>query len=86
MIDFGQGIPNELPPPKPIDNSVSHAPIRPQILNESEKKLALANALRYFPKEWHNILAVEFLEELEEYGHIYMYRFRPEYDLSLIHI
>ena len=50
MIDFGQGIPNELPPPKPIDKAVSHAPIRPQILNESEKKLALANALRYFPK------------------------------------
>ena len=81
MIDFGQGIPNELPPPKPIDKSVSHAPIRPQILNESEKKLALSNALRYFPKEWHNTLAIEFLEELEEYGHIYMYRFRPEYDM-----
>ena len=81
MINFGQGIPNELPPPKPIDMSVSHAPIRPQILKESEKKLALSNALRYFPKEWHNKLAVEFLEELEEYGHIYMYRFRPEYDM-----
>ena len=81
MIDFGQGIPNELPLPKPIDKSVSHAPVRPQILNESEKKLALSNALRYFPKEWHNKLAVEFLEELEEYGHIYMYRFRPEYDM-----
>ena len=81
MINFGQGIPNELPPPKPMDKSVSHAPIRPQILNESEKKLALSNALRYFPKEWHNKLAVEFLEELEEYGHIYMYRFRPEYDM-----
>ena len=75
------GIPSVLPDPKPIDDSVPHAPARPQILSVSEKKLALLNALRYFPKSWHAELAPEFLIELEELGHIYMHRFRPDYDM-----
>ena len=81
MVDFGQGIPNILPNKKPLDETVSHAPIRPQVLSESEKILAVSNALRYFPKDWHKELAQEFLTELEEYGHIYMYRFRPDYEM-----
>jgi len=81
MVDFGQGIPNILPDKKPLDETVSHAPIRPQVLSEAEKILAVSNALRYFPKDWHKELAQEFLFELEEYGHIYMYRFRPDYEM-----
>ena len=81
MVDFGQGIPNILPNKKPMDETVSHAPIRPQVLSEAEKILAVSNALRYFPKDWHKELAQEFLLELEEYGHIYMYRFRPDYEM-----
>lgn len=81
MVDFGQGIPNILPDKKPLDETVSHAPIRPQVLSEAEKILAISNALRYFPKDWHKELAQEFLLELEEYGHIYMYRFRPDYEM-----
>ena len=81
MVDFGQGIPNILPNKKPLDETVSHAPIRPQVLSESEKILAVSNAVRYFPKDWHKELAQEFLTELEEYGHIYMYRFRPDYEM-----
>ena len=81
MVDFGQGIPNILPNKKPMDETVSHAPIRPQVLSEAEKILAVSNALRYFPKDWHKELAQEFLFELEEYGHIYMYRFRPDYEM-----
>jgi len=81
MVDFGQGIPNVLPNKKPLDETVSHAPIRPQVLSEAEKILAVSNALRYFPKDWHKELAQEFLLELEEYGHIYMYRFRPDYEM-----
>ncbi len=81
MVNFGQGIPNILPNKKPLDETVSHAPIRPQVLSEEEKILAISNALRYFPKDWHKELAQEFLLELEEYGHIYMYRFRPDYEM-----
>ena len=81
MVNFGQGIPNILPNKKPMDETVSHAPIRPQVLSEAEKILAVSNALRYFPKDWHKELAQEFLLELEEYGHIYMYRFRPDYEM-----
>ena len=81
MVDFGQGIPNVLPNKKPLDETVSHAPIRPQVLSEAEKILAVSNALRYFPKDWHKELAQEFLLELEKYGHIYMYRFRPDYEM-----
>ncbi|TXC78339.1 urocanate hydratase [Luteibaculum oceani] len=78
---IAQGIPSNLPPKKDIDPKVSHAPKRKKILSQSEQILALRNALRYFPKEWHRELAVEFNEELEKYGRIYMYRFKPEYDM-----
>lgn len=74
-----QGIPAQLPAPAVYDNTVSHAPKRKEILNKEEKKLALRNALRYFPQEWHATLAPEFMEELRKYGRIYMYRFRPSY-------
>ncbi|WP_088340381.1 urocanate hydratase [Robiginitalea sediminis] len=76
-----QGIPAELPPAKPRDPHVSHAPRRKDILSLEEKKLALRNALRYFPGSWHAELAREFKEELEAYGRIYMYRFKPDYPL-----
>ena len=81
MVNFGHGLPKVLPIKKPLDESVPHAPIRPQVLSESEKVLAVSNALRYFPKDWHQELAEEFLTELEKYGHIYMYRFRPDYEM-----
>ncbi len=76
-----QGIPEQLPEPKPYDPNVNHAPVRRVPLNKEEKKLAVKNALRYFPKKWHKILAKEFAEELDKYGHIYMYRFRPDYPM-----
>jgi len=75
------GIPDELPPLREMDNSVPHAPKRPQVLNENERRLAIENSLRYFPKEWHNVLATEFLDELDSLGHIYMHRFRPDYEM-----
>ncbi|MEL7376464.1 MAG: urocanate hydratase [Bacteroidota bacterium] len=75
------GIPQELPAPRSRDESVSHAPVRRSILSATEKRLALRNALRYFPQQWHDTLAKEFAQELEEYGRIYMYRFRPHYDI-----
>ncbi|MGB3946397.1 MAG: urocanate hydratase [Bacteroidia bacterium] len=74
-----QGIPSELPPPKAFDTQLNHAPKRKDILSAEEKKLAIRNALRYFNKKHHEILAKEFAEELKTYGRIYMYRFRPEY-------
>ncbi len=74
-----EGIPSQLPALKPYETTVSHAPKRKDILTPEEKKLALKNALRYFKPEWHSILAPEFLQELQQYGRIYMYRFRPEY-------
>lgn len=76
---IANGIPNELPPAKTLDNTVSHAPKRKAILNAEEKKLAIRNALRYFDKKHHAVLAKEFAEELQKYGRIYMYRFRPDY-------
>lgn len=76
-----QGIPSELPAKAELDNTVSHAPKRKAILSHEEEKLAIRNALRYFPKEWHNELAAEFLEELRTFGRIYMYRFRPQYEM-----
>ncbi len=76
-----QGIPPTLPPPRKRDQSLSHAPVRKDILSREEKKLALRNALRYFPKAWHRELAPEFLEELRSYGRIYMYRFKPDYPM-----
>ncbi|HFA52001.1 MAG TPA: urocanate hydratase [Bacteroidetes bacterium] len=78
-----KGIPNKLPSPKKYDLKISHAPKRviEGVLNGDEKKLAVRNALRYFPKKHHAVLAVEFAEELEKYGRIYMYRFRPRYKM-----
>jgi urocanate hydratase len=76
-----QGIPQILPEPKPFDSTLNHAPKRKDILSNEEKKLALRNALRYFDKKHHAILAPEFAKELKEYGRIYMYRFRPEYKI-----
>jgi urocanate hydratase len=76
-----QGIPDELPAPKPYDPAINHAPKRKEILNKEEKKLALKNALRYFPAKHHATLAPEFYKELETYGRIYMYRFRPDYEI-----
>ena len=76
-----QGIPKELPKKVDLDHTVSHAPKRKAILTKDEEKLAVRNALRYFPKEWHEELAAEFLDELRTYGRIYMYRFRPSYKM-----
>jgi urocanate hydratase len=76
-----QGIPDELPKPKPYDPNVNHAPKRKDILTKEEKKLALKNALRYFHPKHHAELAPEFLDELNTYGRIYMYRFRPDYEM-----
>ncbi|MBQ3882331.1 MAG: urocanate hydratase [Bacteroidales bacterium] len=79
--DILRGIPEELPTPKPYDTSVNHAPKRKDILSPDEKVLALRNALRYFPKREHETLCKEFADELEKYGRIYMYRFRPDYPM-----
>jgi len=76
-----EGIPSQLPPKIARDLTVSHAPRRKDILSKKEEKLALRNALRYFPKSWHAELASEFLAELKAYGRIYMYRFRPSYEM-----
>src|ERR1044071_9509932 len=76
-----QGIPDELPEAKPYDQSVSHAPKRKDILSVDEKKLAIKNALRYFHPKHHEVLAGEFYNELITFGRIYMYRFRPRYDM-----
>lgn len=86
MADIRAGIPNILPDPQPYDHTVNHAPKRKDILTSEEKKLALRNALRYFPKKFHATLAPEFLDELKTYGRIYMYRFRPTYDMHARHI
>ena len=76
-----EGIPEKLPALKPYDNSINHAPFRKDILSIEEKKLALQNALRYFDKKHHEHLIEEFKTELETYGRIYMYRFRPDYKM-----
>ncbi|MFW6226637.1 MAG: urocanate hydratase, partial [Bacteroidota bacterium] len=81
-----QGIPDELPEAKPLDISLNHAPKRKEILTSEEKKLAIRNALRYFPEKLHATLAPEFLEELNTYGRIYMYRYRPDYPVYARHI
>lgn len=81
QADIRAGIPEVLPELPAYDHSVSHAPKRKDILTPEEKKLALRNALRYFPKKFHATLAPEFAEELSKYGRIYMYRFRPQYDM-----
>ncbi|MBX2971352.1 MAG: urocanate hydratase [Cyclobacteriaceae bacterium] len=76
-----QGIPDELPPAKPYDPTINHAPKRKDILTADEKKLAVKNALRYFHPRHHEVLAKEFFNELQTYGRIYMYRFRPDYEM-----
>ncbi|MFM7854456.1 MAG: urocanate hydratase, partial [Flammeovirgaceae bacterium] len=76
-----RGIPQELPTTKPYDTSVNHAPRRKDILTTAEKNLAIRNALRYFHPQHHSILAQEFYEELQQFGRIYMYRFRPDYEM-----
>lgn len=86
MTDFqkqvSEGIPDILPPKKEYDTSINHAPKRKEILSEDEKRLAIRNALRYFPAKHHKELAEEFAEELKRYGRIYMYRFRPDYEMK----
>ncbi len=77
-----EGIPETLPAQKPYSQTINHAPRRKDILSAAEKKLALKNALRYFKPEQHAILAPEFLDELNRFGRIYMYRFRPDYDMK----
>ena len=90
MNDFQKeliaGIPDVLPPYPVYDNSVNHAPKRKDILSSTEKKLAIRNALRYFPPKHHAVLAKEFAEELAKYGRIYMYRLRPTYPMYARHI
>ena len=85
MTDFQKeilaGIPDVLPEPKPYDPVINHAPKRKDILSDSEKRLAIKNALRYFPEKHHVLLAKEFAEELSRYGRIYMYRLRPDYPM-----
>jgi len=77
-----RGIPSELPTEKMYDLNINHAPKRKKILTEDETKLALRNALRYFEPKHHIVLAKEFLQELNDYGRIYMYRFRPDYEMK----
>ncbi|ALM08101.1 urocanate hydratase [Sediminicola sp. YIK13] len=76
-----QGIPSEMPAAKKIPSTVNRAPKRKEILSLEEKKLAIRNALRYFLAAWHKVLSVEFAQELQDYGRIYMYRFKPDYEL-----
>jgi len=76
-----QGIPLELPIKKAYPEGINRAPKRKDILSPDEKKLAIRNALRYFPAKWHKELAVEFTQELQDFGRIYMYRFKPEYKI-----
>ena len=76
-----EGVPQQIPSLKQFDTTINHAPKRKDILNAEEKKMALRNALRYFPKEQHGVLAKEFLLELNTYGRIYMYRFMPDYKM-----
>ncbi|MEM6362194.1 MAG: urocanate hydratase, partial [Bacteroidota bacterium] len=76
-----QGIPDQLPELRPYNESINRAPRRKDILNDEEKSLAVKNALRYFDPKHHELLAREFMAELKEYGRIYMYRFRPSYDM-----
>ena len=83
---ISEGIPSGLPSPKPYDQDINHAPRRKDILNSTEKRLAIKNALRYFPVEFHAVLAKEFAKELTSFGRIYMYRFMPDYEIKARHI
>jgi len=80
--EIKQGIPTVLPEAKPYSSDANHAPKRKDILSVEEKQLAVRNALRYFPKEWHQELAEEFAQELKDLGRIYMYRFKPSYHMK----
>jgi urocanate hydratase len=80
--EISAGIPDQLPALQPYDNTINHAPRRKDILTPEEKRLALRNALRYFPQHLHEALAPEFAEELQKYGRIYMYRYRPQYEMK----
>ena len=80
--EITQGLPEQLPVKRSVTGDVNRAPKRKDILTAKEKKLALENALRYFPVEWHKTLAAEFLEELKTFGRIYMYRFKPSYQMK----
>ena len=80
--DIVNGIPAELPAPREYDPAVNHAPRRKDILTPEQKQLALKNALRYFEPRHHAVLAKEFADELHRYGRIYMYRFRPDYEMK----
>ena len=80
--EITQGLPEQLPARPSVPGDVNRAPKRKDILTAKEKKLALENALRYFPVEWHEVLATEFLEELKTFGRIYMYRFKPSYEMK----
>ena len=83
---IAEGIPYEMPAHKLYDQNLNHAPKRKDILNSIEKRLAIKNALRYFPERFHPLLAKEFADELATYGRIYMYRFRPDYVIKARHI
>ncbi|MFN2313464.1 MAG: urocanate hydratase, partial [Bacteroidales bacterium] len=80
--EIREGIPDHLPGPNSFDTSVNHAPRRRDLLTTDEKKLALRNALRYFPGHLHGVLAPEFAAELHDRGRIYMYRYRPSYEMK----
>ncbi len=82
QADIRAGIPDYLPEPQAYDPDINHAPCRKDILTPEQKRLALRNALRYFPKKFHAALAPEFAEELRTYGRIYMYRYRPRYEMK----
>ena len=79
--DIKQGVPSEIPPRREYDSSINHAPKRKDILSREEKKLAIQNALRYFPEIQHEELSKDFAEELVTFGRIYMYRYRPDYEM-----
>ena len=82
IADIRAGIPDVLPEPMPYEADINHAPKRKDILTPEQKKLALRNALRYFPAKFHKTLLPEFAQELKDYGRIYMYRFRPRYEMK----
>jgi urocanate hydratase len=83
---IAEGMPGELPALIPYDKSYNHAPKRKDVLTRDEKKLAVKNALRYFPEKFHSALAREFAQELSDFGRIYMYRFKPDYKIEARHI
>ena len=79
--EISEGIPTTLPDRREMDGTVDHAPPRPLSIDSDGFRLAIENALRYFPAEWHEELSKDFAEELDTYGHIYMHRFRPRYPM-----